>query len=376
MGDVFSIGAFSKSHPLERCQSSKVFGADSRSELASCFLDFRRDRMDVLWLKENAEFLSVLRSCENHDTVLDSSFLGFLPFYEGCLRHFDFFKPYYRFILSICLDLEDLGLGDGRRGEALVNRILKSGVLDHELSDLQRAEVRCLMARRGCVPPALEGLDDRLREFMQHPAAFAVPNRRTAYELTHVVFYLSNYGRQDPKLSTKAVQSLEYIGVMAFLDQDADLLSEICLALHYAAQEVPAEWMAWLHAQRAACEMTSQSVGNIENDNYHTFLVMEWVISKVVNKPVFESSCAQPRRFICSGRKSVLRGITMALYSMDADGVRNRPATGQRLLSGLSPQDRDVFDRAAGSVACFDQFFEDFLARGYTRSGPCLVQAQ
>ena len=366
MGDVLSLDRYSEDRAFRHGVPTENRGVFSRKELASCFLGARRDRMDVLWLKENAEFLNVLRSAGKIRPVERDGFFGYLPFYEGCLRHFDFFKPYYRFILSICMDLEDLGICDGELSDALVGRVHRSGILQHELSDLQRAETRRLLARRGCVLRGLDGLDDRLRAFMQSPVAFAVPNRRTAYELTHIVFYLSDYGQQDPKLESEAIQSIEYVGIMAFLDQDADLLSEVCLALRYAGQDVPQVWLAWLQKQRAACQISAQPLEINEVDDYHTFLVMEWAISEVVKHPVFESSCMNTRRFICTGRNSVLRGMTMALYAMDAEGLRMRRGADHELKSRLNAQEQGLWDRASGAVGCFDQFLCDFLARGYT----------
>ena len=296
--------------------------------------------------------------------------LEYLPFYEGSVRHLDFFKSYYRFILSICLDLEDLGIGDRALGERLVQDVKNSGILRHELSDLQRAETRRLLSRRGCDPLGLDGLDDRLRAFMQSPVAFAMPNRRTAYELTHVVFYLSDYGRQDPKLESEAMQCVEYAGIMAFLDQDADLLSEICLALHYGGRDVPDAWMTWLQEQRDTCHMSIEPLENNEVDDYHTFLVMEWAISEVVKETVFESCCRRTRRFIYSGSESVLRGMTMALYAMDAEGRRNRTGAIREMKSRLTQREWALLDQASQTVGCFDQFLYDFVARGYT-SGAC-----
>lgn len=370
MGEVLSIKSYSSTFAHRAGSTSKIHGDHSKKELASCFVRGRREKTDVLWLKENAEFLSVLRSSGPLSGEAKEALMEYLPFYEGSLRHFDFFKPYYRFILSICLDLEDLGIGDSALGERLAEDVKNSGVLGHELSDLQRAEARRLLARRDCDLLGLDGLDDRLRAFMQSSVAFAVPNRRTAYELTHVVFYLSDYGRQDPKVESGAIQSIEYAGVMAFLDQDADLLSEVCLALHFVGRDVPDAWMSWVQEQREACQMSIHPLENNEVDDYHTFLMMEWFISEVVKRPVFESFCERARRFIYSGSESVLRGMTMALYAMDAEGQRNRTGAIREMKSRLTERERTLLGHASQTIGCFDQFLCDFVARGYT-SGSC-----
>ena len=155
----------------------------------------------------------------------------------------------YRFLLSICLDLEDLGL-PGDKGEALAHWVDTQELPEAELSDLQRAEARRLLARRGV--RALDwdvGLEDRLRRFVNRSETFAMPNKKAAYELTHIVFYLSEYGRRDPNLDQAAITSLEYAGILAYLDQNADLLAEICVALRYTGQTPSPIWEDWLERE-------------------------------------------------------------------------------------------------------------------------------
>ena len=100
----------------------------------------------MFWLKENAELLNILE-CTGAD-VATEALAPLQGFYDGAARHISFFRQYYRFILSICLDLEDLGL-PGETGAQLAAWIHREGLAQAELSDLQRAEARRLLARRG-----------------------------------------------------------------------------------------------------------------------------------------------------------------------------------------------------------------------------------
>jgi hypothetical protein len=86
------------------------------------------------------------------------------------------------------------------------------------------------------------GLNDRLLHFINCAETFALPNKKAAYELTHIVFYLSEYGRRDPHLDNRAIQSLNFVGILAYLDQNADLLAEVCIALRYAGQAPSKIW--------------------------------------------------------------------------------------------------------------------------------------
>ena len=114
------------------------------------------------------------------------------------------FAQYYRFYLSIFFDLEDMGLKVDVSGQMCV-WVAAQGLAEAELSDLQFGEVSRLLARRGTKVFIDLGLDDRLRQFINRSATFALPNKKTAYELTHIVFYLSEYGRRDPNLDCGAV---------------------------------------------------------------------------------------------------------------------------------------------------------------------------
>ena len=120
--------------------------------LIDLFASQRRVQDDVFWLKENAELLSIL---ECTDAQLGPDGLApHMSFYAGLKERLTFFPQYYRFLLSIGLDLEDLGLtgtcSDGQM-EALCHWVNDQGLPGAELSDLHRAEARRLLARRGGV---------------------------------------------------------------------------------------------------------------------------------------------------------------------------------------------------------------------------------
>lgn len=157
-------------------------------------------------------------------------------FYDKLPQQLSFFPQYYRFLLSIWLDLEDLGL-EGQKGAELCSWAATQGLPTAEFSDLQKEEVhRIFFWRRGESAAIDAGLNDRLHHFINYAQTFALPNKKAAYELTHIVFYLSEYGSRDPHLDNCAMQSLNFVGILAYLDQNADLLAEVCIALGYAGQ--------------------------------------------------------------------------------------------------------------------------------------------
>ena len=252
---------------------SRIAPLEARiTALLGAFAEHRRIGDDVFWLKENAELLNILE-CTGQ-SVAPEALARHAGFYAQALQRLQFFPQYYRFLLSLSLDLEDLGM-PGDQAQRMVDFAAREGLAEAELSDLQRAEARRLMTRRGVDPIRDDGLNDRLRAFCARTKTFALPNKKAAYELTHIVYYLSEYGRRDPDLPEAALQSLHFAGLTAFLDQNADLLAEICIALRYAGQQPPAVWTSWLEQETAAYRVHEESQGSI-NDDYHEFLVCNW----------------------------------------------------------------------------------------------------
>ncbi|UYV39409.1 hypothetical protein N4R57_10640 [Rhodobacteraceae bacterium D3-12] len=137
------------------------------------------------------------------------------------------------------------------------------------------------------------GLKDRLRKFVNRSATFAMPNKKAAYELTHTIFYLSEYGRKCPNLGDNARQSLDFAGTLAFLEQNADLLAEVCVAMQYAGIEPPKVWQNWLahHLRNFECIIGEHAT---PQDDYHEYLVCNWFLANATGR-IFESDL-QPGR--------------------------------------------------------------------------------
>ncbi len=350
MSNIIHLNVPSRIPPLE-ARMTALLGA---------FADHRRHGDDVFWLKENAELLNILE-CTGQ-TVAPEALARHAGYYAQALQRLEFFPQYYRFLLSLALDLEDLGM-PGDQAQKMVDFAAREGLAEAELSDLQRAEARRLMIRRGVDPVHEPGLDDRLRAFCSRTRTFALPNKKAAYELTHIVYYLSEYGRRDPQLPAEALQSLHFAGLTAFLDQNADLLAEICIALRYCGAMPPAVWAAWLERETAAYQVQADDHVSL-NDDYHEFLVCNWH-QAVTGAALFRQPLRDCRvRFDRGARlQTVLRELSQAIYGMDhrsGDWGRMRP----RMEPSLSPQARDVLSAAAGSCDLFDAYFEGFARAG------------
>ncbi|MEL6466113.1 MAG: hypothetical protein AAFQ58_14185 [Pseudomonadota bacterium] len=326
--------------------------------LIPLFATQRRIQDDVFWLKENAELLSILECTGT--AVSAAALASHEDFYARLMERFRFFPQYYRFLLSIGLDLEDLGL-PGDQMEGLCHWVAQQGLPDAELSDLQRAEARRLLARRAvrCVA-ADPGLDDRLRAFIERPQTFALPNKKAAYELTHIVFYLSEYGRCDPDLGADALRCLEYAGILAHLDQNIDLLAEVCIALRYAGQ-VPNP--IWVDAVRYALSSFAVTVCEeaATSDEYHEYLVANWALRALG----FDDTCGAVPVGRATFRRAeplpgALRSVSAALLQAAQSRSGDWHLMGDYVFSLLDDDAACVLQKTIKSTARFEAFFEVF----------------
>lgn len=339
-----------------------------KAALVQRFAAERRSRGDVFWLKENAELLNLL---ECTGARLERDALDPLAgFYDQFESRLGFFPQYYRFLLSLCLDLEDLGLS-GTKGEAAARWVAQEGLADAELSDLQRAEARRLCLRRGVDP--LRGdveINQRLRSFTAQRDTFTRPNKKAAYELTHIVFYLSEYGRTAPDLPHKALDSLHHAGTLAFLELNTDLLSEVCIALRFAGQTPPEAWESWLFAQARLFVVESGAPGWAQ-DEYHPYLMINWAMS-VAGQGGFGAQIPEGPIQFRAPRPHVapLRELSEGLLAMAEERRPEWHRMRDRVGDSLSDAARDVLQEAERAVD-FEAFFAGFARAG----GPVLRRA-
>lgn len=335
---------------------------DHTALLIDGFANQRRLKDDVFWLKENAEVLGILKA--SGAALAPEALAPYADFYKQIDARLRFFPQYYRFLLSLCLDLEDLGM-PGNHGEALCAWAHRKGLAEAELSDLQRAEARRLLARRGVGTPCDDALDQRLHQFIERAATFAMPNKKAAYELTHIVYYLSEYGQRDPGLSAAALVSLEYTGLLAYLDQNADLLAEVCAALRFAGVTPSPVWEALVAQHHRAVRMLADPQGPL-NDAYHLYLVTGWAM-KVAGQDSFDVLVAPGAlRFAPADAapQGALRSLSECLY--DLGDLRS--ASWERMRAHVMPYlgnaGQQVLREAEGSSDHFEGFFAGFARAG------------
>ena len=338
--------------------------------ISRMFAQQRRRAGDVFWLKENAEWLGVLAS--SNMPASSGALMPYASFYDQLEETIRFFPQYYRFFLSLALDLEDLGM-PGETGLRLVHWVSRMRLVDGELSDLQRAEAERLMARRMLVTRD-ETLHARLRGFFLRSENFVLPNKKASYELAHIVFYLSDYGQRDPALPLAAIESLTFASLLAYLDQDMDLLAELCAALRLAGSPAPVLWEDAVRTAANACQIVPHH-GEGAGDGYHIYLMAGW-LSQMAGAPAFSQAVPQgPVSIRYAPPEGALLGLSEALFKMgdtrQSDWARMRG----RIMASLAPSAQNILAQAEASCPQFDAFFARF-ARAPVKMGEGSARVQ
>lgn len=347
--------------------------AATYAALLDTFASHRRDEGDVFWLKENAEILNILE-CTGQ-TVGAGALDAYAGLYATIEDRLEFFPQYYRFFLSICLDLESLGMTGGK-GQRLAQWIADQDLIGAELSDLQRGEAVRLMTRIGVNPGVdVTPINDRLHAFAARSATFAVPNKKAAYELTHIVFYLSEYGRRDPGLSEDVLRSLKFAGTLAFLDCNWDLLAEVLVSMRYCGVTPPPAW------DRAIADVTARfavAEGDdaVRQDDYHEYLVCNWALSAAGGKPFAIAPRTGPVSFHSDPKTAApLRELSEVMHGLSARRSSDWQLMRDYVCENVSAESAGILLAAEDACDCFEDFFAGFARTGLRAALPGAVSA-
>ena len=326
--------------------------------LINLFASRRRGRHDAFWLKENAELLQILAALGVGDIDLDP-----LAQRAGSLmEEVRFFPQYYRMYLSLAVDLRDLGLAQAPV-EEMAAFVLANDMQAVELSDTHRGEALLLLRRAGAnvTDPALEA---RLARFAAGSAAFCLPNRRAAYDLTHIVFHAADYGRTSLARDPDRRLSLIHAGIVAWLEGNLDLLAEVTLALRLSGEAVPEVWAQTVADAADKVDFEAGHAAGPFDDDYHQYLVLNWALGASGGAafrggvPASARNVRQPLR-----QGAALHELSLVLLDMgcarDSDWGRMR----WRIWPKLSEPARDCL----ATVEAMPEF-EGFFA-GFSRAG-------
>lgn len=313
------------------------------------FAKARHDQLSFPFLKENGELLSLASTTQ---MLMEPQALEhYKPFYKSAVVFNTTYPQYFRFTWRICLDLEDLGMS-GDVGATLSHYVRDNDLLAFDISDTRRLETLNLLGRKFELNASERGhqlrLLDNIERFTCNPEHFTRLNKPFFYELTHTIFFLTEYGDKPWPVSAAVITCLNYMGVLAFLDNDCDLLAEICLCYHYLGRECPPLWNQKVDESLAGIEISYgtdiKSALNAATDEYHPYIVMNWRNAQLRQPCFTEKFRGRRPNFVLSGQgDSILSKLCHEIHITRFENIS--PALAQeRFHAGLSKTERGAID--------------------------------
>lgn len=339
-------------------------------DCVKAFAVTRHEGLSFSFLKENGELLSIVLSCGL--TVSDQTLELYSELYDKIDKLCELYRPFFRFFLAIVLDLEDLGM-PGNKGERLIDYVLKSDLYTYDTSDTRRLEIINLLNRRGRKPQfktdTHEALLNRVTGFIQQSEKFIKFNRPLFYDFTHLVFFVTDYGNKQIDHDERVFKSLNQIGMLAYLDNDTDLLAEVCLCFIFSGRPAPQMWIEecsnGLRTMDISFKPHNALTVTPPADDYHIYFVMSWLMG-VLDKEAFQESYSQGVPIFTQNKpqKSTLSKIFQVLHPLVLEPRSKQIRKNIRASEFLSVEDTLHLNSALAANPNGGEFFEK-LTHGY-----------
>jgi len=334
-------------------------------EIVKAFAKLRNEGLNFSFLKENGELLQIAATS---GMKMESQSLGlYQDMYGNVLKLCELYPPFYRFFLAITLDLEALGM-PGHMGEALTDYVINKNLFDYETSDTRRWEILNLLERTEREPKVRfdtrAELEKRAHGFFNTPDQYTKFNRPIFYEFTHIIFFWTNYGKTPFSPTPELLKSLTYIGLLSYLDDDFDLLAEVCMCFKFVGKVAPEPWIC-------ACEpglntlkiefhdRKNISAGSIA-DEYHIYLVLNWFL-KQFGKEAFVEKFERGVPFFTkkAPTQSALSALSQVLHKMTLLDKRTPLAPKINSSSCLS----EIHHKKVGTAIASTPYGEEFFSK-------------
>lgn len=233
------------------------------------------------YLKENGELLSI---CVDSGFLIEPRAVElYVDFYKNAFKLTELYPQYYRFTLAMATDLEKVGM-TGHESRKISRYVKENKLWQFDTSDTRKLETLSILQSKapliGESAKTYEGLIKRFDSFICNPDWYKKFNKPLFYDLTHIVFFLTDNGNKPLPLKNNVHVCLMYMGFLCLLDNDADLLSEVCICLRYINKKIPEYWDKFIQKNLEGIKVTYyESVSSAMNpavDEYHIYLVLNW----------------------------------------------------------------------------------------------------
>ena len=329
-------------------------------DCVKAFAVSRHSGISFSFLKENGELLAIANS--SGLTLSSNSLELYAELYEKIDKLCYLYPPFYRFFMAIALDLEDLGM-PGKKGAELLDYVVKHQFYSADTSDTRRMEIINLLARRGREPnfviDSKEALLNRVVCFFKQPERFIKFNRTLFYDFTHLMFYITDYGNLPFTHSPEIFESLNHIGMLAYLDNDIDLLAEVCLCYGFLKSPAPEIWVNACVGGLRNIDISyinrEQVIGAPVDDDYHIYFVNSWLMLSI-GKEAFQEDYnnSVPVFTHQKENKSTLSKIFQVLHPIIMEDMPKRP---MKAFEFLSVEDNIQLQTALASSPNSENFF-------------------
>ena len=336
----------------------------------------RNPSLSFPFLKENGELLSIAL---NAGLLVEPRALElYRDIYNNAFKVVDCYPQYYRFILGMILDLESCGM-DGNQGRKIADYVKAQKLLEYDTSDVRRLETLHLLSTHSDISDdyskMYKSLIERVDIFIQNPKHFCKFNKPLFYDLTHIIFFLTDYGRKASPLTQDPIACLMNMGLLALLDNDADLLSEVGLCLDYLKYDIPPYWDDFLTQSMSGIGIsydgTIASALNPSVDEYHLYLVSNAYMATRHNSAFHDSfSSRTPSFFIKEATVSLLSKLSeqahIALFQNGSDNKTLRAFTETLSRSELNHWENSLASHPNGLAVA--ELFSGFSAPNDARA--------
>lgn len=312
------------------------------------FASKRHNSLNFPYMKENGELLMV--AVTSGLRISEAGLACYEDFYLRAKKFCEFFPQYYRFTLGIALELEDLGM-QGTVAEELCEYVIEHNLYQFETSDSRRMEILNLLGRRNYANDLEniygQSLEGRVLDFMSRPQRFVTFNRPLFYELTHYIFYLTDFGKKQCELPESVYACLNNVGNLALLDNDTDLLAEICICFHFLGRTPHVYWEQHIQSAADAFVVTLEKDTEPDptklTDDYHDYLMINWLLA-YTGKPCFmhEFSGQTPYFYKPECGRSVLSELSSAHYAHTFQKTFLSKSVKQDISVILSEDNREI----------------------------------
>lgn len=326
----------------------------------------RNPLLSFPFLKENGELLAI--SVDSGFLIEPRALKLYEDFYTNALKFTELYPQYYRFTLGMVIDLEKGGI-QGTESHKIAQYVKNEKFVLFDTSDTRKLETLTMLRElEPLSEDALEiyeSISIRIDSFISNPNWYKKFNKPLFYDLTHIIFFLTRNGTQPLPLKNDAQSCLMYMGLLSLLDNDADLLAEVCVCLAYLGVDIPEYWDKFLQKSLGEINITYDgtvaSALNPSVDEYHIYFVLNWY-EAMKGRTAFDTrfKSQTPSFSIANKPESLLSKLSGYVHHSHFNAAANGTSV-EMFLSQLIDQERDHWFACLNSTNSSHELIESFL---------------